>query len=159
MSIEIGEPPMTESLKFRLQEDMKAALRAQEKERLNTIRSLLAAIKQREIDDRIILDDHGISKIIEKMIKQRNDSITQYEAGHRLDLANKEKQEIELLQKYLPEALSEAQLEAFVNEAILETQGTSLKDMGKIMAVLKEKLKNQRADMRLLNEKVKEKLS
>ncbi|AAO91091.1 CBU_1594 family Dot/Icm type IV secretion system effector [Coxiella burnetii] len=149
---------MTESLKNRIQEDMKAAMRAQEKGRLGTIRLLLAAIKQREIDEQITLDDAGVMKVIEKMIKQRRDSITQYEAGNRPDLAEKEKQEIDVLQAYLPEALSDAEIDIAVKQAIEETGATSMKDMGQLMGVLKGKLQG-RVDMSMVSKKVKEHLS
>ncbi|ABS77665.1 glutamyl-tRNA amidotransferase [Coxiella burnetii] len=149
---------MTESLKNRIQEDMKAAMRAQEKGRLGTIRLLLAAIKQREIDEQITLDDAGVMKVIEKMIKQRRDSITQYEAGNRPDLAEKEKQEIDVLQAYLPEALSDAEIDIAVKQAMEETGATSMKDMGQLMGVLKGKLQG-RVDMSMVSKKVKEHLS
>lgn len=150
---------MTGQLKLRIQEDIKTAMRAKERELLSTIRSLIAAIKQREIDDRVTLDDAAITKVIEKMIKQRYDSIVRYKAGSRYDLVNKEQREINLLQKYLPKALSEAEIEKIVNQAIERASITSVKDIGKVMVALKKELEGQRVDMSLVNAKVKERLA
>ena len=146
-------------LKFRLQEDMKAAMRAKEKELLSTIRSLIAAIKQREIDNQVTLDDTGVIKVIEQMIKQRCDSVVRYKAGNRHDLVDKEQREIDFLQEYLPKALNEAEIENVVNQVIEKTDITSMKDIGKVMAALKEKLEGRRADMSLVSTKVKERLT
>lgn len=150
---------MTGLLKPHIQKNMKTAMRARETERLSTIRSLIAAIKQREIDDQITLDDAGVIKVIEKMIKQRCDSIAQYKAGNRHDLVDKEQREIDLLQKYLPEALSEAEIEKIVNQTVEQTNAISMKDMGKVMTALKEKLEGQRVGMSLVSAKVKERLT
>ena len=148
---------MNYKLKHRIQEDMKTAMRARDRGLLSTIRSLIATIKQREIDDQVTLDDVGVIRVIEKMIKQRYDSITQYKAGNRPDLVDKEQREIDLLQTYLPEALSKAEIEKIVNQATIDA--TSMKDIGKVMAVLKERLEGQRADMSLVSAKVKERLT
>lgn len=134
------------SLKEKIQDDIKSAMRAQNKDLLSTLRLLGAAIKQREVDERITLDDSAIVAIIEKMIKQRHESIRQYEAGHRPELAAKEQAEITILQAYLPERLSEEVVRAIIQEAIQTTGASSPKDMGKVMGVIKEKLQG-RADM------------
>lgn len=137
---------MSQTLKARLQEDMKVAMRAAEKDRLQTIRLILAAIKQKEVDERIELDDAQVTAILEKMVKQRRESITQYEAAARQELADKEHAELAMLQVYLPEPLPEAELVALVHAAVAEAGATSIKDMGKVMAILKPKLAG-RADM------------
>lgn len=125
------------SLKARISEDMKAAMRAKETARLSAIRLLLAAIKQREVDERIELDDTQVVTVIEKMIKQRRDSIAQYEAGGRQDLADTEKFELEILQAYMPQQMSDAEIESAVTQAIADTGAAGAKDMGKVMGVLK----------------------
>lgn len=145
------------SLKERITEDMKAAMRARESERLGTIRMIQAAIKQREVDERITLDDNQVLSVIEKMIKTRKESVTQFESGGRADLAAKEKQEIELLQGYMPAQLSEAELDALVAASIRESGATSIKEMGKAMALLKQKAQG-RADMGTVSAKLKAKL-
>jgi len=122
------------TLKERITEDMKAAMRAAEKERLSTIRMVQAAIKQREVDERIVLDDAQVIAVLEKMVKQRKESVTQFEQGHRQDLADKELAEIVLLQSYLPTQLSAAEVDALIKEAIAATGAASVKDMGKVMA-------------------------
>lgn len=137
---------MTDSLQMQIQEDMKSAMRAKETSRLNTIRLLLAAIKQREIDERITLDDAQIFAVIDKMIKQRNDSITQFQQGNRKDLVDKEMAEIAVLKKYLPKALTENEIMDLIKEAIATTNATLIKDMAKIMAYVKPKVQG-RADM------------
>lgn len=149
---------MTSAIKDRILEDVKAAMRAQEKERLATIRLITAALKQREVDERIELDDEQVLAILNKMIKQRRDAITQFEAGNRPDLAQKEASEITVIQTYLPAQLNEAEIEQAVDAAIKETGATSAKDMGKIMGVLKTQLSGK-ADMTLVSAKVKAKLS
>lgn len=149
---------MTASIKDKIQEDMKTAMRSQEKERLATIRLILAALKQREVDERIVLNDEQILAILNKMIKQRRDSISQFEAGNRPDLAQKESAEVTIIQEYLPAQLSEAEVEQAVLAAMQETGATSAKDMGKIMGVLKAKLQGK-ADMTMVSAKVKEKLA
>ena len=134
------------SLKDRITEDMKTAMRAKDSERLGTIRMITAAIKQREVDERITLDDTQVLAVIEKMIKMRKESIAQFQSGGRDDLVAKEHKEIDLLQAYMPAQLSDAELDALIAEAIAESGATSIKDMGKAMALLKQKAQG-RADM------------
>jgi hypothetical protein len=145
------------SLKDRITEDMKTALRAKDSARLSAIRLLLAAIQQREVDERITLGDAEVVSVIEKMLKQRRDSIQQFEAAGRQDLADKEKFEVTVLQAYMPKALSEAEVEATVMEAIGVSGAKSMQDMGKVMALLKPKLAG-RADMAKVSILVKSKL-
>ncbi len=145
------------SLKERIIEDMKTAMRGGEKDRLATIRMLQAAIKQREVDERIQLDDAQVLSAIEKMIKQRKESIAQFEAGGRADLVAKEAAEMALLQVYLPAQLSEADLDALIAEAIASTGAASIKDMGKVMGVVKSKAAG-RADMGAVGARIKAKL-
>jgi uncharacterized protein YqeY len=145
------------SLKERITEDMKAAMRAKDSERLGTIRMVTAAIKQREVDERIQLDDTQVLAVLEKMIKQRKESVTQFLAGGREDLAAKENKEIDLLQTYLPAQLSEAELDALVADAIAKSGATSIKEMGKAMALLKQSAQG-RADMGVVSAKLKAKL-
>ncbi|HEX7645371.1 MAG TPA: GatB/YqeY domain-containing protein [Burkholderiaceae bacterium] len=146
------------SLKAQIQEDMKTAMRAKEAARLATIRLLLAAMKQREVDERIELSDTDVLTIIEKMIKQRKDSIAQYESGGRQDLADVEKGEMEILSAYMPAALSDAEVQAAVDAAMAETGATGMQDMGKVVALLKGKLAG-RADMGKVSGLVKAALS
>jgi uncharacterized protein YqeY len=146
------------SLKDRITEDMKAAMRARESERLGTIRMLTAAIKQREVDERIQLDDVQVLSVIEKMINMRKESIEQFKCGGRDDLVAREAKEIELLQAYQPAQLSEAEVDALIREAIAESGATSIKEMGKAMALLKQKAQG-RADMAAASAKLKAKLS
>ena len=146
------------SLKSRIQEDMKSAMRAAAKERLGTIRMLMAAIKQREVDERIELDDTQILAVIDKMVKQRRESITQFEAGGRQDLVAKEAEELKLLSDYLPAQLSDAELDALISEAIAATGASSIKDMGKVMGLIKSKAQG-RADMGAVGARIKAKLS
>jgi uncharacterized protein YqeY len=146
------------SLKDRITEDMKTAMRAKESERLGTIRMLTAAIKQREVDERIQLDDVQVLSVIEKMIKMRKESIEQFKSGGRDDLVAREAKEIELLQAYLPAQLSEAEVDALIREAIAESGATSIKEMGKAMALLKQKAQG-RADMAAASAKLKAKLT
>ena len=142
------------SLKTRIIEDMKSALKAKETARLGAIRLLLAAVKQREVDERIELDDAAIAAVIEKLVKQRKDSVTQYEAGGRQDLADAEKAEIVVLSAYLPEKMSAAEIAAAVTAAVAETGAKSPADMGKIMGVLKPRLAGK-ADMGEVSKQVK----
>ena len=142
------------TLKERITEDMKAAMRASEKERLGTIRMLQAAIKQREVDERITLDDTQVLGVIEKMIKQRKESIVQFEQGHRADLAAKEQAEIELLQAYLPAQLSDAEVDALIKAAIASTGAASIKDMGQVMGLVKAQAAG-RADMGAVSARIK----
>jgi len=146
------------SLKSRIQEDMKSAMRAAAKERLGTIRMLMAAIKQREVDERIELDDGQILSVIDKMVKQRRESITQFEAGGHQVLVAKETEELKLLSGYLPSQLSEAELDALIGEAIASTGASSIKDMGKVMGLIKSKAQG-RADMGAVGARIKAKLS
>ena len=134
------------TLKERITEDMKAAMRASDKERLSTIRMVQAAIKQREVDERITLDDAQVIAVLEKMVKQRKESVVQFEQGGRTDLADKEKAEIVLLQTYLPAQLSAAEVDALIKEAIAATGAASVKDMGKVMGAVKARLAGK-ADM------------
>ena len=142
------------SLKEKLSEDMKAAMRAKESEKLATIRLINAAIKQREVDERIELGDDQVLSVIEKMIKQRKDSITQFEAGGRQDLADKEKSEITVLAAYMPAQMSDAEVQAEVAAAVVQSGASGPQDMGKVMAVLKPKLAG-RADMTVVSGLVK----
>jgi uncharacterized protein len=145
------------ALKERITEDMKSAMRAGEKERLATIRLALAAIKQREVDERISLDDGQVLAVLEKMIKQRREAVVQFEAGGRADLVAKESAEIALLQGYLPAQLSEGEIDALIARAIAATGAASIRDMGKVMAVLKPQAQG-RADMGALSARIKQKL-
>ena len=145
------------SLKERITDDMKAAMRSGEKERLGVIRMITSAIKQREVDERITLDDAQVLTVLEKMIKQRKESLAQFQAGNRQDLVDKESAEITLLQTYLPQQLSDQQLEALISEAIAATGATSVKDMGKVMGIIKSKAQG-RADMGAVGAKIKAKL-
>ena len=134
------------SLKERITDDMKAAMRSGEKERLGLIRMITAGIKQREVDERITLDDAQVLSVLEKMIKQRKESLVQFQAGNRQDLVDKEAAEITLLQGYLPSQLSDAEVDALIGEAIRATGAASVKDMGKVMGLIKGKAQG-RADM------------
>ena len=145
------------TLKERISEDMKTAMRSGEKDRLAVIRLLQAAIKQREVDERITLDDAQITAVLEKMIKQRKESIAAFEKGGRADLVAKENSEIVVLQPYLPEQLSEADLDALIAEAIASTGAASIKDMGKVMGVVKAKAAGK-ADMGAVGARIKAKL-
>jgi len=142
------------SLKARINDDMKAAMRARESERLGTIRLLLAAIKQREVDDRIELDDAAVTAVIDKMIKQRKDSISQFEQAGRDDLVAKEKAELEVLVAYMPAQLSSAEVAAEVEKAVAEAGATGPQDMGKVMGLVKARLAG-RADMTAVSGLVK----
>jgi uncharacterized protein len=144
-------------LKSRIVEDMKAAMRAREAAKLSTIRMLLAAIKQKEVDERVELSDADVVAIIEKMMKQRRESITQFEAGARPDLAAAETAEIELLRAYMPQPLSAGEIDALIDSAIEETGASGTSAMGKVMAALKPGLTG-RADMREVSAKVKARL-
>jgi uncharacterized protein YqeY len=145
------------TLKERITEDMKTAMRSGEKDRLAVIRLLQAAIKQREVDERIVLDDTQITSVLEKMIKQRKESIVAFEKGARADLVAKETAEIVILQPYLPEQLSDADLDALIAEAITSTGAASIKDMGKVMGVVKAKAAGK-ADMGAVGARIKAKL-
>jgi uncharacterized protein YqeY len=136
---------------------MKAAMRAGEKERLGVIRMITAAIKQREVDERISLDDAQVVAVLEKMVKQRKESVVQFQAGNRQDLVDKEAAEIDLLKTYLPSQLGDAELDALIADAIAATGAASVKDMGKVMGVIKAKAQG-RADMGAVGAKIKAKL-
>lgn len=146
------------TLKARIGEDMKSALRAKDSLRLGTLRLLLAAIKQREVDERIELDDAAVQAIIDKLIKQRRDSIAQFEVAGRTDLVDAERAELAVLQSYLPEPMSAAEIEAAVTAAIGESAATSVRDIGKVMAILKPRLAG-RADMGQVSALIKARLS
>ena len=145
------------SLKGQITEDMKSAMKAGEKDRLKVVRLILAAIKQVEVDQRIELDDAAVLSVLDKMVKQRRDSVEQFEKGNRQDLADIEKAEIAVLETYLPEQLSDAELEAMVEEAISATGAESIRDMGKVMGQIKGKAAG-RADMGAVGAKVKARL-
>ncbi|GAC1673891.1 MAG: CBU_1594 family Dot/Icm type IV secretion system effector [Steroidobacteraceae bacterium] len=145
------------SLKERITDDMKAAMRSGEKERLGLIRMITSAIKQREVDERITLDDTQVLSVLEKMIKQRKESLVQFQAGNRQDLVEKEAAEITLLQAYLPSQLNDAEIDALINEAVAATGAASIKDMGKVMALIKSKAQG-RADLARVGAKIKAKL-
>jgi uncharacterized protein len=145
------------SLKARLVDDMKAAMKGGDKERLGVIRLILAAIKQREVDERIELDDTQVLSVLEKMLKQRKDSVTQYEAAAREDLAAVERFEIGVIQAYLPAQLSAAEIEAIVAKAVADSGAASAKDMGKVVALVKPQLAG-RADMGQVSGLIKQKL-
>jgi len=146
------------SLKERITEDMKTAMRAKDSGRLGTIRMIQAAIKQREVDERIVLDDNQVLAAIEKMIKTRKESIAQFQSGGREDLVAKEQVEIELLQGYMPAQLSEGDLDKLIADAIAQSGATSIKEMGKAMAIVKQAAQG-RADMAVVSSKLKAKLS
>jgi len=145
------------TLKERITEDMKTAMRSGEKDRLAVIRLLQAAIKQREVDERISLDDVQVTSVLEKMIKQRKESIVAFEKGARADLVAKETAEITVLQPYLPAQLSDAELDALIAEAIASTGAASIKDMGKVMGIVKSKAAGK-ADMGAVGARIKAKL-
>jgi uncharacterized protein YqeY len=146
------------SLKERITEDMKASMRSGDKERLAGIRFILAAIKQREVDERIQLDDIQVLAVLEKMIKQRRESISQFQAGGRADLVAKESAELSALQAYLPAQLADAEVESLIRAAIASTGAASMKDMGKVMAAVKPQVQG-RTDMGALSARIKALLS
>ena len=146
------------SLKNQITEDMKSAMKAGEKDRLKVVRLILAAIKQVEVDKRIELDDAAVLSVLDKMVKQRRDSVEQFDKGGRADLAAIERAEIEVLETYLPEQLSADELAAMVDEAIAATGAESMRDMGKVMGQIKAKAAG-RADMGAVSATVKERLN
>jgi uncharacterized protein YqeY len=146
------------NLKARIQEDMKSAMRAGEKEKLANIRMVMAAIKQREVDERIELDDAQVLAVIDKMQKQRRESIVQFQAGGRADLVAKEAAELAQLSAYMPAQLGAAELDTLISEAIAATGAASIKDMGKVMAAIKAKAAG-RADMGAVGARIKARLS
>ena len=146
------------TLKERITDDMKSAMRSGEKDRLAVVRLILAAIKQREVDERITLDDAQVLAVLEKMAKQRKESIAQFESGGRADLVAKENAELVIVQSYLPAQLSDAELDAIIAEAMATTGATTVKDMGKVMGIVKTKAAG-RADMGAVGARIKQKLS
>ncbi|MEF8765332.1 GatB/YqeY domain-containing protein [Stenotrophomonas sp. A3_2] len=146
------------SMKQQLTEDMKAAMKAGEKHKLGVIRLINAAIKQREVDERIELDDTAVIAVLDKMVKQRKDSVSQYEAANREDLADIERAEIVVIEAYLPAKMGEAEIVAAIQAAIAETGASGPADMGKLMGALKPKLAGQ-ADMGLVSKLVKQQLA
>ena len=146
------------TLKERITEDMKTAMRAKDSARLSTIRMLLAAIKQREVDERITLSDADVLAVIDKMIKQRRDSITQFEAGHRQDLADAERAEVEVLSAYMPQPLSDAEIDSLIEAALGSSGATGMAAMGKVMNALRAQLAG-RADLAAVSAKVKARLN
>ena len=149
---------MSQTLKLRLQDDMKKAMRAKDKDRLLVIRGTIAVVKQREIDEQIELDDSQILAILDKLVKQRRDSAKQFRDADRLDLVDKEEMEMGILQEYLPAALTEAETAQLIDEAISTTGAQSMKDMGKVMAILKPKVQG-RGDMSQVSSLIKQRLS
>lgn len=145
-------------IKQQIQEDMKIAMRSKDAARLSVIRLILAAVKQIEVDERIEIDDTRMLAILSKMVKQRQDSITQYQAGNRPDLVQQEQFEIEIIQTYLPAPLSEDELDKLIIQAITDSQASSIQDMGKVMNSLRPQLQG-RADMGLVSQKIKQKLA
>ncbi|MDJ0904748.1 MAG: GatB/YqeY domain-containing protein [Woeseiaceae bacterium] len=146
------------SLKARISDDMKSAMKAGDKDRLKVVRLILAAIKQVEVDKRVELDDAAVLGVLEKMVKQRRDSVEQFQKGGRDDLADIELAEIEVLEEYLPEQLGDAELDALIDEAISSTGAESIRDMGKVMGAIKSQAAG-RADMGAVGAKVKAKLN
>lgn len=142
------------TLKDQITADMKSAMRAGEKERLATIRLIQAAIKQREVDERIVLDDTQVLAVLEKMLKQRRDSVSQFASAGRQDLVDKEEAEIAVIATYMPQPLSESELATILAECIRESGASSARDMGKVMALLKPRVAG-RADMQALSSQVK----
>lgn len=146
------------TLKARINDDMKSAMKAKDSVRLSAIRLLLSAIKQKEVDERIELDDAGVVAVVDKMQKQRRDSITQYEAAQRQDLADKERFEMEVLAAYLPQPLSEAEIATLIDEAVVASGAAGVADMGKVMGLVKPKMAG-RADMAKVSAAIKAKLA
>jgi len=149
---------MSESLKPQLQTDMKSSMKSGDKKRLGVIRLMLAAIKQIEVDERIELDDTRVIAVLDKMAKQRRESITQFDQAGRDDLSEIEQAELKIIREYLPEALSEAEINQLVEQTIASTGAASIKDMGKVMGMLKPKLQG-RADMGQVSQLIKSRLS
>ncbi len=145
-------------LKQQILDDVKAAMKAKDKARLGTLRLITAAIKQREVDERIELDDTQVLAILEKMIKQRRDSIKQYEDAGRQELAEQEKSEIAIIEAYMPEGLSDEEITAMIEQAITQSNAAGMKDMGKVMGLLKSQMQG-RADMGKVSGLVKQKLA
>jgi uncharacterized protein YqeY len=148
----------TAGLKTRIQDDVKAAMRGGDKPRLETLRLITAAIKQREVDERIQLDDTAVLVVLDKMIKQRRESIDQFEKAGRTDLVEKEKFELAIIQSYLPQQLSDAEINTMIQAAMAETGAATIKDMGKVMAILKPKMQG-RTDISKVSGLIKAKLA
>jgi uncharacterized protein YqeY len=148
----------TSAIKEQITEDMKTAMRAHDKERLATIRLMLAALKQREVDERIVLTDEQVLSVLDKMLKQRRESITQYDAANRKDLSEKEAQEMQVIQTYLPTPLSTDEVQSLIESAIKETGAASVRDMGKVMGIIKPKIQG-RADVAQVSNQVKDRLA
>ncbi len=148
---------MADDLKLRIQEDIKSAMRARDRARLGALRQVSAAIKQREVDERITLDSPGIVAVLQKMLKQRRDSLAHFESAGRDDLASQEAFEIELIEAYMPAPLSQQEIQTLIADALAETGAWSMKDMGRVMAWLKPRVQG-RADMKQLSASVREKL-
>jgi uncharacterized protein YqeY len=146
------------SLKFRIQEDVKNAMRAREREQLATLRLVTAAIKQKEIDERVELSDEQVIAVLDKMVKQRRESLEQYDKAGRADLAEKEQFELDLIQTYLPQQLDEAELASLIRAAITELGASSIRDMGPVMNALRGQVQG-RADMKAVSEAVKTQLT
>lgn len=146
------------SLKDRITQDMKDAMRARDKKRLGTIRLILAAIKQKEVDERTQQDDAKVTQILDKMVKQRRESIVQYKKANRTDLVSQEASEIDLIQTYLPEPLSEAEITTLIDNAMQQTGASSIRDMGKVMGILKPEMQG-RADMGKVSGLIKARLN
>jgi uncharacterized protein YqeY len=145
---------MSSALKEQIQDAMKTAMKSGDKERLAVVRLMLSAMKQVEVDERIELDDDRVLGILDKMVKQRRESISQYEQGGRDDLASKEKAEIDVIADFLPQPLSEEEIETIINQAISQTGAESMKDMGKVMGIVKPQITG-RADMGAVSGKIK----
>ena len=145
------------SLKDKITQDMKDSMKSGDKDRLGVIRLILAALKQKEVDERIVLDDAQVLAILEKMLKQRRESVTQFTQGKRKDLADKEEAEIRIIQAYMPAQLSDAELDKMVADAVAESGAASVKDMGKVMGILKPKVAGK-ADMSAVSAKIKARL-
>ena len=149
---------MSSALQAQIQDAMKTAMKSGDKERLAVIRLMMSAMKQVEVDERIELDDSRVLGILDKMVKQRRESISQFQAGNRSDLADKEQAEIEIISDFLPQALTEAEIETIINTAISQTGAASMKDMGKVMGIVKPQITG-RADMGAVSGKIKSLLS
>lgn len=145
-------------LKTQIQDNLKTAMREQNKARVATLRLIMAAFKQKEVDERIELTDAHVLAILDKMVKQRRESIALYQQGHRQDLVDQEQAEIDIIQAFLPQALSEAEIDALISAAIKQTSATSIKDMGAVVNLIKPQTQG-RADMAVVSKKVKEQLS
>ena len=149
---------MSSALQDQIQDAMKTAMKSGDKERLAVIRLMMSAMKQIEVDERIELDDNRVLGILDKMVKQRRESISQFQSGGRNDLADKEEAEIDIISDFLPQALSEAEIETIINKAISETGAASMKDMGKVMGIVKPQITG-RADVGAVSGKIKSLLS